>query len=40
MARTELHDNQTRRRGFDVGGASVWGGQTLINCAQLDTKIV
>ena len=40
MARIELNDNQTQIRGSDVGGPSVQGGQTCINWAQLDTKIV
>ena len=39
-ARTELNNNQTQTRDFDVGGPSVQRGQTCINWAQLDTKIV
>ena len=40
MARIELNDNQTRIRDSDVSVSSVQGGQTCINWAQLDTKIV
>ena len=39
-ARTELNNNQTQIRYSDVGGPSVRRGQTCINWAQLDTKIV
>ena len=40
MARTNLNDNQARIRGSNVGGPLVRGGQTCINRAQLDIKIV
>ena len=39
-ASTELNDNQTRIRDYDVSGPSVWGGRTCINWAQLGTKII
>ena len=39
-ASIELNDNQTRIRGSDVSGPSVWGGHTCINWSQLDTKTI
>ena len=39
-ASTELNDNQTQIKGFDINGLSVWGGHTCINWSQLDTKII
>ena len=39
-ASTELNDNQTWTRGFDVNGPSIRGYQTCINWSQLGTKII
>ena len=37
-ASTELNDNQTQIRCFDINGLSVRGSHTYINRSQLDTK--
>ena len=37
---TELNDNQTQIRGFDINGPSIRGGHTCINWSQLDTETV
>ena len=37
---TELNDNQTQIRGYNINGLSVRGGQTCINWSQLDTKTI
>ena len=40
MANTELNNNQTQTRGFDVSGLSVRGGHPCINWSHLDTKTI
>ena len=40
MASTELNNNQTQIRGFDVRGLSVRGGYPCIDWSQWDAKIV
>ena len=37
---TELNDNQTQIRDFEINGLSVWEGHTYINWSQLDTKTI
>ena len=39
MANTELNNNQTQTRGFDVSGLSVWG-HPCIDWSHLDTKTI
>ena len=39
-ASTELSENQTRIRDFDMSGLSVQGGHTCINWSQFDTKTI
>ena len=39
-ASTELNDNQTQIRGFDINGLSVQGGHTCINWSQLDIETI
>ena len=40
MTNTELNNNQTQIRGFDVSGLSVRGGHSCIDWSQLDTKTI
>ena len=40
MVNTELNNNQTKIRGFDVNGLSVQGGHPCIDWSQLDTKTI
>ena len=40
MANTELNNNQTQIKGFDVSGLSVQGGHPCIDWSQLDTKTI
>ena len=40
MANTELNNNQTQIRGFDISEISVRGGHPCIDWSQLDTKTI